>query len=154
MSDATAGTYTFLFTDIEGCVRLGVEFPAAMPGAQKRHDEILRSSMVRNRVDPSGIKKRLNITVDRGTAKSMNKLCREKRIPRDRFVSMYVDFLVKGDPEGSCISPLVKAAQLIRDPRHEYMSSAGNNPYDDLHIPESTVQALDELLGDLVRRTD
>src|SRR5262245_54122968 len=40
-----AGTVTFLFTDIEGSTRLWERHPQAMPGAQMRHDALLREAI-------------------------------------------------------------------------------------------------------------
>ncbi|MGH2512786.1 MAG: adenylate/guanylate cyclase domain-containing protein, partial [Candidatus Limnocylindrales bacterium] len=45
MDSETAGTLTFLFTDIEGSTRLWEQYPEAMKGALRRHDEILRSAI-------------------------------------------------------------------------------------------------------------
>jgi predicted ATPase/class 3 adenylate cyclase len=45
MTDLTAGTVTFLFTDIEGSTRLWERDAAAMQAALDRHDEILRNSI-------------------------------------------------------------------------------------------------------------
>jgi class 3 adenylate cyclase len=45
MTDLTAGTVTFLFTDIEGSTRLWERDAAAMQAALDRHDEILHNSI-------------------------------------------------------------------------------------------------------------
>jgi len=37
----SAGTLTFLFTDLEGSTRLWEQFPDGMKGALERHDAIL-----------------------------------------------------------------------------------------------------------------
>ena len=37
-----SGTYTFLFTDLEGSTRLWEQYPEAMKGALARHDALLR----------------------------------------------------------------------------------------------------------------
>ena len=42
---SAAGTVTFLFTDIEGSTQLWEQFPEAMKGALRRHDDILRSAI-------------------------------------------------------------------------------------------------------------
>jgi class 3 adenylate cyclase len=46
MSDAPTGTVTFLFTDIEGSVKLWESNPEHMQCALVRHDEILQSKIV------------------------------------------------------------------------------------------------------------
>ena len=45
MTDSTAGTVTFLFTDIEGSTRLWERDAVVMQAALDRHDEILRNSI-------------------------------------------------------------------------------------------------------------
>ncbi len=45
--DLPEGTVTFLFTNVEGSTRLWDLFPAVMPGAINRHEEILRGSINR-----------------------------------------------------------------------------------------------------------
>ena len=45
MSELPTGTVTFLFTDLEGSMRLWEEQPEAMRAALARHDEILRRAM-------------------------------------------------------------------------------------------------------------
>ena len=45
MTDFTASTVTFLFTDIEGSTRLWERDAAAMQSALDRHDEILHDSI-------------------------------------------------------------------------------------------------------------
>ena len=45
MTDLTAGTVTFLFTDIEGSTRLWERDAAGMQAALDRHDSILRNSI-------------------------------------------------------------------------------------------------------------
>jgi class 3 adenylate cyclase len=42
---STAGTITFLFTDIEGSTRLWERSPDGMKDALKRHDMILRTAI-------------------------------------------------------------------------------------------------------------
>jgi predicted ATPase/class 3 adenylate cyclase len=49
MEDRSAGTITFLFTDVEGSTRLWEQFPDGMKGALERHDTILRAA-----IDASG----------------------------------------------------------------------------------------------------
>ncbi|HRJ72283.1 MAG TPA: adenylate/guanylate cyclase domain-containing protein [Terrimicrobiaceae bacterium] len=44
MSDAPAGTFSFLFTDIVGSTRLWEQFPLAMGAALARHEEIIRGA--------------------------------------------------------------------------------------------------------------
>ncbi len=45
MDIGSAGTITFLFTDLEGSTRLWEQFPDAMKGALGRHDAILRGAI-------------------------------------------------------------------------------------------------------------
>src|SRR5438067_1548684 len=45
LSDGSASTLTFLFTDLEGSTRLWEEHPKAMKDALARHDQILRAAI-------------------------------------------------------------------------------------------------------------
>ena len=45
MPEASTGTVTFLFTDIEGSTRMWEKCPEAMQEALARHDEILRDAI-------------------------------------------------------------------------------------------------------------
>lgn len=45
VDDRSAGTITFLFTDVEGSTRLWEQFPDEMKGALERHDSILRAAI-------------------------------------------------------------------------------------------------------------
>ena len=47
MADLPTGTVTFLFTDIEGSIKLWEQDAPAMQAALARHDEILRSAIER-----------------------------------------------------------------------------------------------------------
>ena len=46
MTELPAGTVTFLFTDLEGSMRLWQEHPVPMKAASARHDELLRDAVV------------------------------------------------------------------------------------------------------------
>ena len=81
-------------------------------------------------------KKRMNLTLSQDTAQDLKELCKEKGISRDQFITEYILFLIDGDPEGNCPSPLAKAADLLSDPRTEYYTQGDSNPYDDLHMTE------------------
>jgi predicted ATPase/class 3 adenylate cyclase len=45
LPDKASGTFTFLFTDVEGSTRLWERFPQAMKGALERHDSILLTAV-------------------------------------------------------------------------------------------------------------
>ena len=45
MTELPAGTVTFLFTDLEGSMRLWEEHPEAMRSTLARHDAILRDAV-------------------------------------------------------------------------------------------------------------
>ena len=45
LSDNASGTFTFLFTDVEGSTRLWERFPQAMKRALERHDSILQTAV-------------------------------------------------------------------------------------------------------------
>ena len=45
LPDQASGTFTFVFTDIEGSTRLWERFPQAMKHALERHDSILLSAV-------------------------------------------------------------------------------------------------------------
>lgn len=122
-----------------------LDYLAEIPANSEKAFAYLRAQVSGDRQD----KARLNITLNRRTALRMSRLCVQKRVPRDLFIASYVDFLVNGDPEGSCIGPLPKAWEMLRNPRHEYSSSAGGGPYHDLHIPDETFEPLDNLLAKL-----
>jgi predicted ATPase/class 3 adenylate cyclase len=47
-NDASSGTLTFVFTDLESSTRLWEAFPDAMKDAMERHDAILRDAVVRS----------------------------------------------------------------------------------------------------------
>jgi hypothetical protein len=122
-----------------------LDYLAEIPANSVKALAYLRARVSGDRED----KARINITLSRRTALRMNRLCEQKRVPRDLFIASYVDFLVNGDPEGSCISPLAKAGAMLRNPRHEYSSSAGHGPYQDLHISDEALASLDNLLVEL-----
>ena len=46
--DAPRGLVTFLFTDIVGSTRLWEQFPAAMPGAFRLHEQVVRQNALLN----------------------------------------------------------------------------------------------------------
>ena len=48
MDNLPSGTITFLFTDIEGSMKLWGELPEAMRGALARHDQLLREAITRH----------------------------------------------------------------------------------------------------------
>ena len=45
LPDNASGTFTFLFTDVEGSTRLWERFPQAMKRALERHDSILLTAV-------------------------------------------------------------------------------------------------------------
>ena len=94
-------------------------------------------------------KKRMNLTLKKDTADYLNELCKEKGIHRDQFISEYIMFLIDGDPEENCPSPLEKAADLLADPRTEYYSFENINPYDDLHMTEEQTTNVEEFALEL-----
>jgi hypothetical protein len=77
---------------------------------------------------------RFNVTLDRQDAERMSQLCREKRVPRDRFIGGYIDFLVNGD-NGVCEAPLKKISEILANPRHEYEEKRRNSPKEDQTQP-------------------
>lgn len=80
-------------------------------------------------------KARFAITLDTDLVERINAACKSKGIVRDAFIESYIRFLTQGDIEGdSCISPLVKAADFLRNPRREY--SYSTPPYIDLYWSE------------------
>ena len=46
VNQRSAGTVTFLFTDLEGSTRLWEDFPDAMQDALARHDALLRDAIL------------------------------------------------------------------------------------------------------------
>jgi len=122
-----------------------LDYLAGVPANSEKALAYLRARVSGDRED----KARINITLSRKTALRMNRLCEQKRVPRDLFIASYVDFLVHGDPEENCIGPLTKVREMLRNPRHEYYSSAGHGPYQDLHIPDEALTSLDNLLVEL-----
>lgn len=94
---------------------------------------------------------RLNITLERADAELISSICEEKGISRDQFISEYIAFLVNGDPDGTCDSPLEKVVAMLRDPRYEYYETNGGNPYEDLHLTEEDVDELYEHLRKVVK---
>lgn len=75
---------------------------------------------------------RFSVSLRVQTAQRLSKICTEKAIPRDLFVNEYIRYLVRGAENGSCVSPLNKAMELLTDPRFEYASYEGDHPYDNL----------------------
>ncbi len=96
-------------------------------------------------------KRRINITLDKSVAEKMKRICEEKGLTRDQFITEYINFLLDGDPQGWGAGPLDKVAALLEDPRFEYVQEQGSNPYDDLHMTEDDAEKIGDLLRDLVR---
>ena len=83
-------------------------------------------------------KARLAITLDTDLVERINAACQSKGIVRDAFIESYIWFLAHGDTEGdSCISPLVKAADFLRNPRREY--NHAKHPYVGLYWSDEEV---------------
>jgi hypothetical protein len=86
-------------------------------------------------------KARLAITLDDELVSRINAVCRAKGVVRDAFIESYIEFLVNGDKEGgSCISPLVKAAAILSNPRHEYDYS--RPPYIEHHLSDEILKEI------------
>lgn len=95
-------------------------------------------------------KVRIAVTLEKSLVERMNKACAKKGIVRDAFIENFIRFLALGDEEhGSCISPLVKVAELLCNPRHEYDFS--HHPYEDLSMSDEVVDAVLRLPRDLSR---
>jgi len=95
-------------------------------------------------------KSRIAVTLDSGLVAQMNAACEAKGIVRDAFLERFIQFLVLGDDEyNSCISPLIKAAELLNNPRHEY--AWNHHPYEDLIMTDGELDAAQRLPKDLSR---
>ena len=92
-------------------------------------------------------RRRLNITLKRKDAARMNRLCREKRVTRDDFISAYVSFLVNGE-QGVCEAPLEQIAEILKSPRHFAVSPVvpQGNPYDYLHVDYGILEKLERTI--------
>ena len=95
---------------------------------------------------------RLNVSLDRETALRLNRLCKEKGVPRDAFLNEYIKFLVRGDPNGWCTGPLAKISVMLGDPRWECHGS-GKDWYSGLQVSSEVIKALREL-DKLIEQTD
>lgn len=95
-------------------------------------------------------KARIAVTLDADLVTRLNAVCEEKGIVRDAFLEEFIKFLVLGDHDGgSCSSPLVKAAELLGNPRHEYVWD--QHPYEELTMTDREVDAVHRLPKDLIR---
>jgi hypothetical protein len=105
--------------------------------AQRFYDGFV-DSVVGDDEDPPN-RHRLNITLDRENAERMDRLCREKRVPRDGFIGLYLDFLVNG-AEGVCEAPLGKISEMLMNPRREYDEKRRTSPAADetFYNPETS----------------
>ncbi len=88
---------------------------------------------------------RLNFTISREDAESMDRICKAKRVGRNAFIESYIHFLVNGAP-GVCVGPLALVNQILANPRHEYEQNKEKkspkeraNPYSFLHLDEETI---------------
>jgi len=77
--------------------------------------------------DAPSKKRRFNITLDREKAERMDEICREKRVPRDLFLALFLNFLVYG-ADGICEAPLKKIGELLTNPRHEFEEKRKSGP--------------------------
>ena len=108
-----------------------LDYLAKLPTNTEKALRFLRSAPVRR-------KNRFNITLDRATADRLRQLCQRKRVPRDRFISLYIRYLVDG--------PLKKISEIRSNPRHEY---SGSQPYSELHMTDQRVDELRKLIREL-----
>lgn len=94
-------------------------------------------------------KVRIAVTLDVSLVEEMNVVCRSKGIVRDAFIESVIRFLAFGDEWGeSCISPLVKAAALLSEPRREF--NYHNHPHADLHATEEEREEAGRFLRSLI----
>lgn len=150
---------------ISGTALLNRELPAELkylaelPANSERAAAACRFIERLSDTDDAPLKvRRLNITLDREDAERMDQLCREKRVPRDSFIGLYLHFLVN--------DPLKRIAEMLTNPRREYeekrwKSSPGptgpgqrgdesevapENPYGLLHIDEEQLNLLERFM--------
>jgi len=74
-------------------------------------------------IDPMARTAKLSITLGAPLLQRINKMCKEKRVRRDDFFGAYIGFLVNGDDEIGCPSPLSQVKQLLTEPRTHYYES-------------------------------
>ncbi len=80
---------------------------------------------------------KVNITLDEEVATKLDKVCREKRIPRDIFIEEFMVFLSNGPENESCAAPLNKIIELRQNPRFEYIPNPDEKtPYDWLSLAD------------------
>jgi hypothetical protein len=106
-----------------------LDYLAKLPANSERAAAVWRFMYIDTEDAPSKVR-RFNITLDRGDAERMDQLCREKRVDRDNFIGVYLDFLVNG-AEGVCEAPLKKVSEMLMNPRHEYEEKRKNAPTSD-----------------------
>ena len=105
-----------------------LDYLAELPGNSEKAAAAWRFIERLNDTDGAPFKgRRFNMTLDREDAERMDELCREKRVPRDRFIGFYLNFLVNG-AEGVCEAPLKKISEMLMNPRHEYEEKRKRGP--------------------------
>jgi hypothetical protein len=148
-----------------------LNYLAELPGNSERAAAAWRFIGALDETDDAPFKaRRFNITLDREDAERMDQLCREKRVPRDAFIGLYLSFLVNG-VDGVCEAPLKKISEMLMNPRHEYEEKRKSgrtadetlynledesftvfkavpqeNPYSGFHIGEETLVLWERLM--------
>jgi hypothetical protein len=74
----------------------------------------------------------------------INEVCAEKFVPRDLFIETFFRFLAYGWPEEGVISPLVKAADYLRDPYRD-VDGAKKLYKKSCHLTDRQVHLMQEL---------
>ena len=104
--------------------------------AQIRPNSLKAEEYLRESLDADSV--RVNLLLDKKLLEYINRICAEKRVPRDCFINEYLSYLVEGDgPNGS---PLAIAADLIENPRGGYIHIQGESAYKYLAMTDDEVE--------------
>lgn len=95
---------------------------------------------------------KINLNLDKKVVQDMNKVCTEKKVPRDVFMNNFLRFLVDGAANGLCGSPLAIASGLITNPRSQYVFTNGERSYhEDLSVTDEFIDAQEKQITELLR---
>lgn len=98
------------------------------------------------RQDQSTTRVKVGLKLPEGLIDRINTVCAEKLIPRDLFIETFFRFLAYGWPEQGAISPLVKAAEYLRDPYRD-VDGETNLYKKSCRLTDRHVQLIQELLA-------